>query len=142
MSIIELLKDKDRINSISKQADRVKPEKKKINIFDYLKQICEKTTQQQYNKKVAPAFLLTMWLSHEQDLIDLCQEMNIRHWLNDEDVYNFYFDKVSKRRRFIRWTKKDETYLKEQEEIEEIMIEYNVSNREATMLKQHKERIK
>lgn len=142
MSIIELLRDKNRVNSIKKHETKIPDKKKKINIFDYLKQICEKTTNIPYDKKAAPAFLITMWLSHEQDLVSLTQAMNIRHWLDDKDVYNFYFDKVPKGRRFIRWTKKDETYLKEQEEIEEIMMEYNVSNREATMIKQHKERIK
>ena len=142
MSIIELLRDKDRVNSIKRYESKIPDKKKKINIFDYLRQICEKGTRQPYDRKLAPAFLITMWLSHEKDLVNLCQAMNIRHWLDDKDVYNFYFHKVPKGRRFIRWTKKDETYLKEQEEIEEIMLEYNVSNREATMIKQHKERIK
>ena len=142
MSIIELLRDRDRVNSIKKSDPKIPDTKKKINIFDYLRQICEKGTKQPYDKRLAPAFLITMWLSHEQDLVHLCQAMNIRHWIADKDVYNFYFHKVPKGRRFIRWTKKDETYLKEQEEIEELMVEYNVSNREATMLKQHKERLK
>ena len=142
MSIIELLKDRDRVNSIKKSDPKIPDKKKKINIFDYLRQICEKGTKQPYDKRLAPAFLITMWLSHEQDLINLCQAMNIRHWLNDKDVYNFYFYKVPKGYRYIRWTKKDETYLKAQEEIEEIMLEYNVSNREATMIKQHTDRIK
>lgn len=141
MSIIELLKDKDRVNSIKKSDPKILDKKKKINIFDYLRQICEKTTKLPYDKKIAPAFSITMWLSHEQDLVPLTQAMNIRHWLDDKDVYNYYFDKVPEGSRFIRWTKKDETYLKEQEEIEEIMIEYNVSNREAKMIKQHKERL-
>ena len=140
MSIIELLKDKDRINKVGKSKTKVK--EKKINIFDYLRQVCEKTTKLPYDKKTAPAFLLTMWLAHEDDLIKYAQNINRHHWIGDENIYNYYFHAIPKGRRFIRWTKKDETYLKEQQEIEEIMEEYNVSNKEATMIKQHKERIK
>ena len=140
MSIIELLKDKDRINKVGKS--KTKTKEKKINIFDYLRQICEKRTKLPYDKKTAPAFLLTMWLAHEDDLIEYAQNINRHHWIGDENIYNYYFHVIPKGRRFIRWTKKDETYLKEQQEIEELMEEYNVSKREATMIKQHKERIK
>lgn len=141
MSIIELLKDKNRVNSIRKNEEKI-PEEKKVTLFDFIKQIFYKTTKYPYDKRIAPAFLLTMWLSHEKDLVSLTQDMNTRHWLDDKDVYNYYFEKVPKGNRWIKWPKKNETYLKEQEEIEKLMIEYNVSKNEATMLKQHKERIK
>lgn len=142
-TVFELLKDKNRINSIKKVDEKLPPDKKKkINIFDYLKQIYEKTTKIPYDKRIAPAFLITMWLSHEPDLINLTQNMNRRHWMDDKDVYNYYFHTVPKVYRYIKWTKKNEKYLKEKQEIEEIMMEYNVSNKEATMIKQHKERIK
>ena len=140
MSIIELLKDKNRINSIKKNEEKIPDKEKKVTLFDFIKQIFYKTTKYPYDKRICPAFLLTMWLSHEKDLVGLTQDMNIRHWLDDKDVYNYYFEKVPKGNRWIKWTKKKETYLKE--EIEELMIEYNVSKNEATMLRQHKERIK
>lgn len=141
-TIIELLKDKNRINSIKKNEEKIPDKDKKVTLFDFIKQICNKTTKYPYDKRIAPAFLLTMWLSHEKDLVGLTQDMNIRHWIDDKDVYNYYFEKVPKGNRWIKWPKKNETYLKEQEEIEKLMIEYNVSKNEATMLKQHTDRIK
>lgn len=79
--------------------------------------------------------MLSMYLAHERDLINMVQEMNkIQFSLPDgreQIVYEYYLDKVPRGRRFIKWTKKDKASKKKEKQLEEIMEELDVSKLEA-----------
>jgi hypothetical protein len=127
-------------NETIKRPEREATEKPRI--FDYLRQICEKTHKFEYNKKYAPAYLISLWLSHEEDLIDIVQEINlIQFYVPDDAVYQYYYNKVPMKRRFIKYDKKNDTTLQIEQEIQEIMDEHQVSHREALMIKKHVERL-
>ena len=87
------------------------------------------------NKTACNPYMLSMYLAHEPDLIDMVQEMNkIQFSLPDnreEIVFNYYFDKVPRGRRFIKWTKKEKVSKKREAQLEEIMQELDVSKLEA-----------
>jgi hypothetical protein len=108
---------------------------KELTIFDYLNAIFNKT-ELKYDKKVAPAYLLSLWLSHDQSLLSIVNEVNRYHFLlRDEDIYNYYYSIIPKGRRFIRWTKKMEMPKGQKEHLEEISLTYNISKREAMLYK-------
>ena len=108
-------------------------------IFDFLNQINNKTSKFVYDKKIAPAYQLSMWLSHNINLIDIVQEINhLQFNLNDDIIYKYYMDKVPKKRRFIKWTKKSKTNEKD---IDKTMIKYNVSANEAKNILKHERAI-
>jgi hypothetical protein len=138
MSILEIVKDKSRFGEPKEE----KEDKKEGGFFDFLNQICNKTAKYPYNKKVAPAYSLSLWLAHEPDCIEYVNKINkLLFYIPDEMVYNYYFDVIPKGRRFIKYSKKKDEYIKEQEAIEEIMAEYNVSRQEANKIKKHLERL-
>jgi hypothetical protein len=102
------------------------------NIFDFLNQIYNKTLRLRYDKKAAPAYMLSMWLSHDSNLIDTVQKINgLQFHLPDDIIYKYYFSKIPKGRRFIRWTKKDKEDKKKLKELDSIMIKHNLSKNEA-----------
>ena len=48
---------------------------KAINTFTFLNQIYNKTSVHEYDKKVAPAYMLSWWLSHDPGLINIVQKI-------------------------------------------------------------------
>lgn len=117
-------------------------DEKSLSIFDFLNQIWTKKEIHQYDKKIASAWMLTNWLSHDFDLIDYVQKMNkIQFGLTDEQVYKYYFYSIPKKKRYIKWLRKDPTSLKREKEIEKVMAEFEVSKNEAMIILKHKERI-
>lgn len=115
---------------------------KSLSIFDFLNQIWNKNEAHPYDKKIASAWMLTNWISHAPELIEYAQEMNkIQFSLTDEQVYKYYFYKIPKRKRYIKWLRKDPTSLKREKEIEKVMTEFEVSKNEAMIILKHKERI-
>lgn len=109
-------------------------EKERI-IFDYLNAIFNKT-EIKYDKKVAPAYLLSLWLSHDPVLLPIVQRINpYLFLLEDGIIYDYYFKAVPKGRRFIKWTKKVEMPKEQKELLEEITATYNLSRREAMLYK-------
>jgi hypothetical protein len=102
------------------------------NIFTFLNQITLKRGSEPYDRKAAPAYMLTMWLSHDDGLLDVVNDINDHQFaLDDELVYTYYLHKVPGGKRYIRWIKKDK---ENSEEVKELMERYDISKREAMLL--------
>ena len=86
-----------------------------------------------YDKKVAPAYALSMWLSHDEDLLDIVNDINrFQFLLPDEVIYKYYRDMVPKKKRNIKWIKKTEDRFKEH--VKKLQEKYpEMSTREARM---------
>jgi hypothetical protein len=111
------------------------------DFFTYLNAIFYKR-KLKYNKKLCSTYLLSMWLSHDPELINLVNKLNpLQFLLKDDIIYQYYFEKVPKGRRFIRWTKKEKESKKRRKEIEELAKELNVSKIEASQILNVTERI-
>lgn len=83
--------------------------KKKPKLFDYIRQISSKNRTYTFDRKVAPAYIVSLWLSHDKDLIHKVNKINHYQFvLSDEAVYEYYMDVVPQSRRYIKWTKKRE----------------------------------
>lgn len=105
--------------------------KKGEKIFDYLNAINNKTPLI-YDKKIAPAYLLCLWLSHEKELLPYVNAINEHIFrLNDESVYQYFYNKIPKKRRFIKWIKKEKLDEKENEMVKNLMEKYEMSEQEA-----------
>ena len=112
-------------------------------LFTYLDQISNKTLTYEYSKKLAPAYMLSLWLSHDQQLINIVQAMNhLQFNLPDDVIYKYYVSKVpAKKKRYIKWTKKS-TLDKEDDKIVTALREsFNISKNEAKMTMRHVRRI-
>ena len=109
---------------------------KEKTIFDYLNSIFYKKPDV-YDKKIAPAFLLSLWLSHDKSLINIVNKINhLQFYLDDSIIYSYYYHKVPKGKRFIRWTKKESVDKKHKEKVNNLRDSYGISKREAeTVLK-------
>jgi hypothetical protein len=104
------------------------------DFFTYLNAIFYKR-KLTYNKKLCSTYLLSMWLSHDPELINLVNKLNpLQFLLRHDIIYQYYFEKVPKGRRFIRWTKKEKESKKRRKEIEELAKELNVSKIEASQI--------
>jgi len=113
------------------------------NLFTFLKQIQQKTKKYKYDKKLAPAFMLTHYLAHDHSLIHIVNKINhLQFSLPDEIIYNYYYDKVPKNSRFIKWTKKTPADKKRDRIIDALKLKYTVSTNEAKRLLLHIEKIK
>jgi hypothetical protein len=51
--------------------------------------------------------------------------------LNDESVYQYFYNKIPKKRRFIKWIKKEKLDEKENEMVKNLMEKYEMSEQEA-----------
>lgn len=102
------------------------------NLFDYLDQINLKKRKYPYDKKIASAYMITLWLSHDPNLINIVQDINkVLFTLPDDVIYEYFMDRVPKRKRFIRWTKKIPLTKKQEKRIEELQEKYGISKKEA-----------
>ncbi len=122
------------------------PDPDRVTIFDIMTQIFTKKVTHPYDKeaaKVASGWQLSRWFSHHRDLIDIVEKINkVQFSLTNKMVYDYYFNAIPKqRKRYIKWTKKDQTTVQKEKEIEEYMVEFDLSKREAMMILKHKERI-
>jgi hypothetical protein len=117
---------------------------KEVNIVNYLNQIFYKTDKYEYDKKLAPAYMLSMWLSHDSKLIDVVNKLNsLQFSLRDDIIYKYYMSKVPKGKRFIKWAKRDEKDKKRDKVVLALMEEnWQLSKREATQIAKFKENIK
>ena len=105
------------------------------NIFTYLNAIYLKHDIP-YDKKLAPAYMLSMWLSHDKGLIEIVNAINeFQFSLPDCLLYKYYQSKVPLGRRFIKWTKKDEPDKKEKEKLDKMREEMLLSKREMSKYK-------
>lgn len=71
-------------------------------------------------------------MAQDRELIKYANEINPYIFnMPDEIVYKFFFNKVPKKRRFIKWTKKSDE--KKQSDIDRLCIKYNISEKEAKL---------
>lgn len=107
-----------------------------INLFTFLSQIQSKRKIVQYDKKIASAYMLSIWLSHDKALIKKVNEINkFQFLLPDEVIYNYYMNVVPSGKRYIKWIKKrkkDEMFEKRIKKIKEYYP--NLSTRECKMI--------
>ena len=108
----------------------VKPEEP--TVFTYLNNLFFKLGLT-YDKKVAPAYLISLWLSHDKDLIKIVNKINELHFnISDELIYKYYYERIPKGRRFIQWVKKDEKDKKIKEKVTAFQNVTGVSKKEAS----------
>jgi len=118
-------------------------ENKEPTLFTYLNQIYYKTNRYEYSKKLAPAYMLSMWLSHDNSLIDIVNKINgLQFLLKDDIIYKYYMNKVPKGKRWIKWVKKDPKDKEFDKEVKKEMESRKLSKREAMMVVKFKEGIK
>jgi hypothetical protein len=114
---------------------------KKKGPFDYIKQITSKKEPKdfEYDKKICNGYLLSFFLSHSMAFLPIVQKMNkIQYYVKDEFVYDYYFNLIPRGYERLNLIKKAK---ENKEEIEKIQNEYDVSKREARLIKVHKERL-
>jgi len=86
---------------------------KKIDLFTFMNQLQSKRRTHEYDKKIAPAFMLTQWLSHDNALIDRVNKINqYQFLLPDEVIYEYYMDVIPTGKRYIKWIKKRKADVK------------------------------
>lgn len=128
------------------ETQKREPDPEKVSIFDIMTQIFTKKITHEYDKeaqKAASGWQLSSWFAHHQDLIGIVGELNkVQFSLSNKMIYDYYFNAIPKqRKRYIKWTKKDQTTVQRDKEIEDLMLEYDLSKREAKMVLNHKERL-
>jgi len=105
--------------------------------FQYLNSIFNKNRPRNFDIKNIPRVLLLHYLAHEKDLIDDVNLINKNLWaIPDNCVYEYFYNKIPKCRRFIKWTKKDSFKKSKelQEQIDRLKLKYNLSDREINEL--------
>jgi len=113
--------------------NRDKVEEKEIRIYDYLNAIFNKTDLP-YDKDIAPAFMLCIWLSHDPKLIEIVN--SITPYLGiipDNLFYEYFMLTIPKGRRFIKWIPKEKIDKKKEEIIKLLMEKRNISYNEAKL---------
>lgn len=128
------------------ETQKREPDPNKVTIFDIMTQIMTKKITHEYDKaaeKVASGWQLSAWFAHHKDLIEIVAKINrIQFSLTNKMVYDYYFNAIPKqKKRYIKWTKKNQTTVQKESEIENFMLENDLSRREALMILNHKERI-
>jgi hypothetical protein len=113
------------------------------NMFDYMNQIYYKKRTYKHDNKICNAYLLLMWLSHDQELMPYIHKINHLQWYVPNDIiYEYLMQVIPKGKRFIRWDKKTAEDKKRQKQIDEIISETRLSKREAIDLLNKLERVK
>lgn len=108
---------------------------KEKTIFDYLNNIYLKKGIP-YDKKIAPAYLISMWLSHDKGLIEITNKINkFQFFLCDNLIYDYYYYKVPSGNRFIKWVKKEDVDKGKKERYDKIRSEMMLSKREMSHYK-------
>jgi hypothetical protein len=115
--------------------------KNKPTLFNYINQILYKTDKFPYDKKVAPAYILSVGLSHNKELLDIVNKINcLQFHLKDDIIYKYYKGAVPKGKRYIKWIKKSKEKDSFKKKIEALMEE-GYSKREAIIIQKQKERM-
>ena len=105
------------------------------NLFTFLNQIYTKVEKYPYDKKLAPAYMLSMWLSHDKQLIDYVEKINhLQFTIPDKSIYRYYMSVVPKGKRYIKWVKKTPEEKKFMKDVMKLVEETNLSKREAKMV--------
>jgi hypothetical protein len=104
----------------------------KTSIFDFINSINNKK-RIEYDKKDLSGYMLSLWLSHDKECIFYVNELN-KYLFNikDEYIYEYYFNKIPKKKRFIKYIKKTK---EKKDYLQIIMNKYNISRNEAKKFK-------
>ncbi|MCF7927429.1 MAG: DNA polymerase clamp loader subunit A [Candidatus Izimaplasma sp.] len=71
-------------------------------------------------------------MAQEKDLINIVNRANkYLFLLSDEAIYHYYWHKIPRGSRFIKWTKKEDMGSEQKEVVKGLMEKYNISEREA-----------
>lgn len=104
-------------------------------IFDYMNSIFYKKRIKDFNPRECNPYLLLMWLSHDDGLIGMVNDMNDVLWMTPQDkVYDYFYQKVPRGKRFIKWTKKDKETKEKEKLRKELMDNLRISKKEANTL--------
>lgn len=118
-----------------------KKKKEGPNLFTFLNAIFYKK-KIPYDKSIAPAYMLSLWLSHDPKLIDIVNDINhLQFLLDDGIIYQYYMNQVPKGRRFIKWVKKTPKDKRIEKRIKELTENSELSKREAKGLALFEERM-
>ena len=112
-----------------------KKERKSNDLFGCLNAICNKTPII-YDKKEANAFIITLWLSHEKDLMPWVDKVNMNKTVfnvPDELIFKYFYGKIPKKKRFIKWIKKSKLSEDKEKELKVLCDKYNISKKEAML---------
>jgi len=113
------------------------------NLFTFLNQIYSKVEKYPYDKKLAPAYMLSMWLSHDSRLIKYVERINhLQFKIPDESIYKYYMSVIPKGKRYIKWIKKTIEEKQFKKDVLKIVEETDLSKREAKMLVTFKKELK
>ena len=103
------------------------------DLFGTLNAITMKTNIN-YDKKLASAYMLLLWLSHERDLMWYVDKMNtVMYNIPDELVFKYFVKAVPKKKRYIKWIKKGRVSKKKEAKIQELCDKYNISKKESLL---------
>lgn len=107
-----------------------------VNLFTFLNQIQNKRKTIEYDRKIAPAFMLTHWLSHDKGLIEKVNKINhYQFLLPDKVIYEYYMDALPTGKRYIKWIKKRKEDEKMEKRIKNLQEHFpQLSTRECKML--------
>ena len=107
----------------------------KINPFTFVDQICLKTKDIPYDKKIASAYFLCLHFSFFKDLVKIVDKvLPYLYTLGDEAIYEYLWYSIPKGKRFIKWPKKKQEDVLD-EGIKKIQEKYpRLSKKEARML--------
>jgi hypothetical protein len=110
------------------------PAKKKSN---HLSEVLNAVTQKRecnYNPKEVSAWVLSLFLSEDPELIEIVNKINEYHFsLDDRLIFKYYVSKVPCKKRYIKFTKKTKEAKENDEQIKFLMETYGVSKREAQL---------
>lgn len=109
---------------------------KKVDLFTFMNQLQSKKRTHEYDKKIAPAFMLTQWLSHDKGLIGKVNKINqYQFLLPDKIIYEYYMDVIPTGKRYIKWIKKRKADVMLAKRIKKIQDNNpKLSTREAKMI--------
>lgn len=86
-----------------------------------------------YNPKEVSAWVISLFLSEDPELIEIVNKINQYHFsLDDKLIFRYYVSKIPKKKRFIKFTKKSKE-SKDNEKVKSLMETYGVSKREALL---------
>jgi len=112
---------------------KAKSTKKGNHLTEVLNAINQKTPCN-YNPKEVSAWVLSLFLSEDPELIEIANKMNEYHFsLDDRLIFRYYVSKVPAKRRYIKFTKKSQESKDQDEQVKHLMETYGVSKREAQL---------
>lgn len=108
----------------------------KTTLFTYLNQIQSKKRTVEYDKKIASAWMISQFLSHDKSLVEKVSKINkYLNLLPDKIIYEYFMDVILPGKRYIKWIKKRKKDVKLEERIKKLKENYpNMSTRECQMI--------